>query len=197
LASETPKASVINADYVVRFENQDIGLKRDANEFFAELRKAFPETAEAAVEFYKQVIQTNELLLERSKPGFATSLRRLWKKNDITQNAAKQTAFSAASQTSTRFQDFINAQLRAFLHSSIHRCSWASASRALSFPRQSLYSIEGGISTLAERLAGSIKSAGGTVRLNQPVLRLAYNESGEPTGVDLLNGETVSAKRAI
>src|SRR6185295_4212294 len=59
LASDAPKASVINADYVVRFEYQDIGLKRDANEFFAELRKAFPETAEAAVEFYKQVIQTN------------------------------------------------------------------------------------------------------------------------------------------
>jgi phytoene dehydrogenase-like protein len=197
LATEAPKASAIKTDYVVRFENQDIGLKRDANEFFAELRRAFPETAEAAVEFYKQVIQTTELRLEQSKSGFATSLRRLRKKTD-TQNASQQqTAFSAASQTSTRFQDFIHAQLRAFLHSSIHRCAWTSASRALSFPRQPLYSIEGGISTLAERLADSIKSAGGTVRLNQPVLRLAYNERGEPTGVDLLNGETVSAKRAI
>jgi len=60
-----------------------------------------------------------------------------------------------------------------------------------------LYYIEGGIATLAERLAESIKSAGGRIRLNQPVLRLAYSERGEPTGVDLLNGETISARRAI
>src|SRR6185295_19322190 len=107
------------------------------------------------------------------------------------------TTFSAASKTSTRFHDFIDAQLRAFLHSSIDRCSLASVSRALSFPRQPLYSIEGGIATLAERLAESIKSAGGSVRLNQPVLRLAYSGRGEPTGVDLLSGETISARRAI
>jgi len=60
-----------------------------------------------------------------------------------------------------------------------------------------LYSIEGGIATLSERLADSIKSAGGSIRLNQPVLRLTYSERGEPTGVDLLNGETISARRAI
>jgi phytoene dehydrogenase-like protein len=60
-----------------------------------------------------------------------------------------------------------------------------------------LYSIEGGIATLAERLAQSIKSSGGIIRLNQAVLRLAYSDRAEPTGVDLLNGETVSAGRAI
>jgi phytoene dehydrogenase-like protein len=60
-----------------------------------------------------------------------------------------------------------------------------------------LYSIEGGIATLAERLAESIKSAGGSVRLNQPVLRLSYSDRGEPTGIDLLSGETISARRAI
>jgi len=60
-----------------------------------------------------------------------------------------------------------------------------------------LYSIAGGTATLAERLAESIKHSGGNLRLNSPVLRLAYDESGRATGVDLLSGERVFAKKAI
>src|SRR6185369_4711538 len=39
-----------------------------------------------------------------------------------------------------------------------------------------LYSIAGGTATVAERLAESIKQSGGNLRLNSPVLRLAYDE---------------------
>jgi phytoene dehydrogenase-like protein len=60
-----------------------------------------------------------------------------------------------------------------------------------------LYSIAGGPATLAERLADSIKRSGGNLRLNTPVLRLAYDEAGHAAGVDLLSGETVFAKKAI
>ena len=47
-----------------------------------------------------------------------------------------------------------------------------------------LYSIAGGPASLAERVAESIKTSGSSVRLNSPVLRLAYDESGRATGVD-------------
>ena len=60
-----------------------------------------------------------------------------------------------------------------------------------------LYTIAGGPATLAERLAESIKRSGGSVRLNNPVLRLSYDESGRASGVDLLSGERVLAKKAI
>lgn len=60
-----------------------------------------------------------------------------------------------------------------------------------------LYSIVGGPATLAERLAESIKQSGGNLRLNSPVLRLAYDESGQAIGIDLLSGERVFAKKAI
>lgn len=61
-----------------------------------------------------------------------------------------------------------------------------------------LYSIARGPATIAERLAESIKKSGGTLRLNSPVLRLAYGESGQhAAGVDLLSGETVIARKAI
>lgn len=60
-----------------------------------------------------------------------------------------------------------------------------------------LYAIAGGTATLAERLAESVKQSGGNLRLNSPVLRLTYDESGRATGVDLLSGERVFAKNAI
>lgn len=60
-----------------------------------------------------------------------------------------------------------------------------------------LYSIAGGPASLAERLAESIKLSGGNVRLDSPVLRLAYDEMGLAIGVDLLSGERVSAHKSI
>ncbi|MFN2406895.1 MAG: phytoene desaturase family protein [Pyrinomonadaceae bacterium] len=101
------------------------------------------------------------------------------------------------SAASPRFQSFIDGQLRAFLHASIDQCDVPTAMATLQRVRGPLYAIDGGPATLAERLAESIKKSGGTVRLNTPVLRLAYDTSGAAIGVDLLSGETVTARRAI
>lgn len=60
-----------------------------------------------------------------------------------------------------------------------------------------LYSIAGGPASVAERLAESIKKSGGNLRLNSPVLRLAYDDSGRAIGLDLLSGERIIAERAI
>src|SRR6185369_9182639 len=60
-----------------------------------------------------------------------------------------------------------------------------------------LYSIDGGPASLAERLAESIKKSGGKLRLNSPVLRLAYDDSNRAIGVDLLSGERMTARKAI
>lgn len=60
-----------------------------------------------------------------------------------------------------------------------------------------LYSIAGGPASVAERLAESIKLSGGKVRLDTPVLRLAYDESGRAIGIDLLSGERVLAKTIV
>ena len=64
-------------------------------------------------------------------------------------------------------------------------------------PTSELYSIAGGPATLAERLAESIKLSGGNLRLDSPVLRLAYDESGSAIGIDLLSGERVFSSKAI
>jgi len=101
------------------------------------------------------------------------------------------------STTSPRFQSFIDLQLRGFLHTSIDQCSSTFLAAALARPREPLYTIDGGPAALVERLAESVKRSGSTVRLNTPVLRLAYDQSGAATGVDLLSGERVIARRAV
>ena len=60
-----------------------------------------------------------------------------------------------------------------------------------------MWAIRGGAQALADALAESLKKSGGSLRLNAPVLRLAYGSDGLPTGVDLLSGERVTATRAI
>ena len=106
-------------------------------------------------------------------------------------------ALESLATVSPRFRSFIDTQLRGFLHASIDQCSNAAAVAALARVRGPLYEIHGGPATLVERLAESIERSGGTLRLNAPVLRLAFDSSGTAAGVDLLNGEQVFAKKAI
>ena len=161
LPVEVPKATLLSRPYVVRLaDGTDVRLIA-GDEFFEELRIAFPECADQAIGFYRE-----------------PSLENL-------------------SQTSPRFETFVQTQLRGFLHASIDQCSSAAVAAALARARGPLYEIHDGPATLAERLAESIKRSGGTVRLNTPVLRLTYDANGAAIGVDLLNGEQVLAKRAI
>lgn len=162
LPVEAPETSSLTRPYVVRLaDGTDVTLLQGES-FFEELRTAFPECADQAIEFYRE-----------------------------------QKTLESLSTTSPRFQSFINAQLRAFLHASVNECSSAAAVATLARARGPLYDIQGGPATLAERLAESIKSSGGTVRLNTSVLRLAYDETGAAVGVDLLTGERVLATKAI
>src|SRR6185503_19761984 len=59
------------------------------------------------------------------------------------------------------------------------------------------FGIRGGAAALADGLADSIRQSGGRIRLNTPVLRLSYDSTENPRGVDLLSGETVTASKAI
>ena len=161
LPVEVPLTSLAPRPYVVRLaDGTDVRLTSGEG-FFDELRAAFPECADQAIEFYRNP------------------------------------ALEKLATISPRFQSFIDTQLRGFLHTSIDQCSSVAAAAALARVHGPLYEIDGGPATLAERLAESIKHSGGTVRLNTPVLRLAFNSSdssGAAAGVDLLNGEQVFAK---
>lgn len=201
LPVDTPEVRLIEDEYVIRIAaTTDINLRKEPSRFAEELRIAFPECAQSAVSFYELVDKVAAGSQTQPSESFIQKLRGLWpvstSKGPIS-NARDTTAAEHLTQTSERFRRFIDAQLRAFVQTPVERCAFLPACQALSLPRQRLYSIVGGPATVAERLSEAIKKSGGMVRLDSPVLRLAYDDKGDVVGVDLLSGERVFANRSI
>jgi phytoene dehydrogenase-like protein len=159
-----PSAQLLSPAYVVRLpEGLDLPRTSNVSEFEAHLREAFPECADAAIGFYRNLTNHGQ-----------TNLARL----------------------SLRFRRFIDVQLQTLLQCASDECSDQLAAATLDVRRR-FWSLEGGAQSLVETLVASFKRSGGRLRLDSPVLRLAYNSDGTPNGVDLLSGERVTATRAI
>jgi len=159
-----PRAHVVSPAYVVRMPDRlDIPRTSSLLEFEAKLRGAFPECADVAIEFYRNV-SSGRLI-----------------------NPA---------HLSLPFRRFIDVQLQTLLQCAGDECSNHLAAAALDVRRR-FWSIEGGAQSLINTLLRSFKRSGGKLRLDSPVLRLAYGSDAFPIGVDLLSGERVTATRAI
>jgi phytoene dehydrogenase-like protein len=203
-----PEIRPLESAYLVRLpDGSDVKLDSDDAVFADEIRKAFPECATSALAFYKTAAETSNAWLraigrtpDLQTAGRAKKIRAfLPEAAGIRQllSTRNKTALDYLQQTSTRFQSFIDSQLRVLAQTPVEQCDYLAASIALNLPRRKLFTIVDGPASLAERLADSLTRAGGTLRLNSPVLRLAYDKDGSAVGVDLLSGETVFAKRAI
>ena len=167
-----PAVKRLSPAYVARLpDGAEVPVSAEVDEFEQSLRTAFPECPDAALSFYRSVATPSEV-------------------------QASTLVSSYLPNCSLRFQSFVDAQLQMFLQCSSDTCSFERAADVLN-PRREFWSIEGGAQKLADALADSIRQSGGTVRLNTPVLRLAYGPDGNPAGVDLLNGEQVAATKAI
>ena len=172
LTVAAPRAQKVSPPYLVRLpDGLDVSRITNHQDFEASLPAAFPECADAAIEFYRN-------LSNRSS------------------NEMKAGALEHLGSCSARFRDFIDIQLKALAQCATEACSHQLAASALD-PQRSFWEIEGGVQALIDSLTASFKHSGGKLRLNSPVLRLTYGPDGAPVGVDLLNGERVSATRAI
>jgi prolycopene isomerase len=171
LGVKKPISHLSSPAYVVRLpDGVNIPRSNSFDEFEDVLRNAFPECAEAATTFYRNL--SNAAGSEQS--GKAEH-REGW---------------------SLRFRAFVDTQLQMLAQCSIDECTYQFAASVLD-PQRSFWRIEGGMQSFVDLLVGSFKRSGGKLRLNSPVLRLAFGSDGLPTGVDLLNGERVVATRAI
>ena len=101
------------------------------------------------------------------------------------------------TNASENFRAFIDAQLSFLAQRTIENLEPSRLTETIKLATGELWDIDGGAQSLADSLARSFKQSGGHLRLNSPVLRLAYNSDMTPHGVDLLSGEQVSATRAI
>jgi phytoene dehydrogenase-like protein len=170
-----PEVSPTPTAYVVRLPSGlDVPVQSDDERFFATLRTAFPESL-SAVDFYRRCLELT------AEP-----------KTRVTQPVS-----DFLTNTSLRFRQFIDAQLQLLTQSTSEACTFGNAANVLTISRLSSFSIKGGAAALANCLAAAINQSGGKIRLNTPVLRLAYDSAGVARGVDLMTGETVGASRAI
>ena len=193
--------------YVVRLpDNHDVRVSRDDEQFESNLRQAFPECADAAIQFYKDLAPLNRTLKKalakvpdlqtadqkRQMAAFFPNLGAAFQ----VQKAATTAAAAHLEDTSLRFRRFLDVQLQSFAQCTTSDCSYLFAAALLDSTRE-MFSLPGGATALAETLAGAIRKSGGKIRLDTPVLRLAYDTSNVPVGVDLLSGERVEASKAI
>jgi phytoene dehydrogenase-like protein len=170
LAAPAPRARWLSTPYLVRMpDGLDVPRISNREDFGASLRATFPECADGAIEFYRDL--TNPRLI-------------------------KTQGLEHLGSCSRRFRGFIDIQLKTLAQRGSVACSPQLAASALD-PRRSFWEIEGGVQALIDALVKSFKDSGGRLRLSSPVLRLAYGPDGSPIGVDLLNGERVAATRAI
>ncbi|MEP6636926.1 MAG: FAD-dependent oxidoreductase [Acidobacteriota bacterium] len=208
LPVDGPEVRPNHSAYVVRMPDQtEVPIVGSRDEFEVALRAAFPECATQAIKFYLEGARFSDSLQRafarmpdlltagRARqmlaiyPDFLTAARML--------RTRKDSACQHLAGTSPRFRRFIDVQLQLIAQTTSVDCSYLHAVAALTIPRRQTFSLRGGAPALAASLADSIKASGARLRLDTPVLRLAYDPSGRATGVDLLSGETVKATRAI
>jgi C-3',4' desaturase CrtD len=194
--------------YVVRLPDQtDISTGGSDEEFYATLTRAFPECADAAIAFYRELTPIAEAF-ERAAlrlPNLATATRMQRMKLIAGEArvaprilaAMNHTAAEHLKSTSARFGRFVDAQLQIFAQRASEACSYLYAAVALHQPRRGMYAIRGGASALVNKLTEAIRASGGDVRFDTTALRLTYDAGGRASGVTLLSGESVEARRAV
>jgi C-3',4' desaturase CrtD len=208
LPVEPPLVQLAAPAYVVRLpDGTDVPVTGSLEEFAETLRTAFPECADAAINFYREIAPVGEALrrIARRVPdlrtaSFSRRMRAALPEVRVARRvlaALNHTAAQHLAKTSTRFRRFIDVQLQIFGQREASECAYLYAAVALMLPLWGMYAIRGGASGLADTLNLAIKKSGGTVRFNAPVLRLAYDDAGRAIGVDLLSGERVEATRSV
>jgi phytoene dehydrogenase-like protein len=171
LPVKPPEVEELSTSYSVRLPDRtDIIVSHEADAFYEQLRQAFPECAQSAVDFYRQLNSKSHV--------------------------SDEVVAAHLNDCSERFRRFVDVQLQTFAQCPSDVCTFERAALALD-PNRRFWKIKGGAQSLAGALCNSIKASGGSVRLNSPVLRLAYAADGTPNGIDLLSGERVVATRAI
>ncbi|HEX8422881.1 MAG TPA: NAD(P)/FAD-dependent oxidoreductase [Pyrinomonadaceae bacterium] len=216
--THAPETRRLSPAYIVRLPDRtevsvggagdESGASSESVENFeTKLSVAFPECADAAINFYRKLTPVAETL-ERSArrlPALATltkfQLMRLAasEARHASRILALQqdTAAQHLSGASPRFRRFVDAQLQMFAGCASDECAYLYAAVALNLPRRGLYAMRGGAPALTRALTDSIKASGGKLRFDTTALRLAFDSGGRATGVTLLNGETVGASRAV
>jgi phytoene dehydrogenase-like protein len=208
LPVEPPELASLDPAYVVRLpDDSQVTIGMGTAQVEQNLREVFPECADQALAFYRELNQAGTLLrqLLQQRPDLFSAAKASRTSKLLSKGKAGLKILASAgdpvaahlSGLSFRFRRFIDAQLQTLAQGNSSEVPYLQAAIALTEMQQGIFALRGGSAELAARLAGSIGTSGGTIRLNAPVLRLAYDSRGSAVGVDLLSGETITASKAI
>jgi len=208
LPVNAPESREVVPAYTVRLPGgADVNVGGPVEEFHAALRDSFPECADAAIRFYREAAEMGTALhaAARRTPALAEASKLQLLKHAVAEPRLAPRIFAARGDaaaghlagTSARFRRFIDAQLQIFAQVSSDSCAYLYAAVALTEPLRGVHTLRGGGQALADMLAESISTSGGTVRLDTTALKLAFDTRGRAAGVTLLSGETIGATRAV
>ncbi|HEV7904223.1 MAG TPA: NAD(P)/FAD-dependent oxidoreductase [Pyrinomonadaceae bacterium] len=218
-STPAPETRKLSPAYIVRLPDRTevrVGSASDdgdgsdesLEELATKLSAAFPECADAAINFYRELAPIAGTLERAARRAPALATLTKFQRMKLLATEARHASRILALQEHTvaqhlagaspRFRRFVDAQLQMFAGCASGECAYLYAAVALNLSRRGLYAIRGGASALARALTSSIKQNGGTLRFDTTALRLAFDAGGGRTnGVTLLNGETVGASRAV
>jgi len=164
-----PQVTELEPNFVVRLpDGKDVTVSTDIQALELNIAVAFPACANEAVKFIRAMIDGRD-----------------------------RETLQLLKNSSDNFRSFIDAQLAFLAQGTVDSLSESRTVAALRGAVAKMWQINGGAQSLADSLATGLTQSGGRLRLNSPVLRLAYDDEGKPSGVDLLSGERVTATRAI
>jgi prolycopene isomerase len=208
LPVQPPKIQALDPSYAVRLpDHSEVVVGKSIEQFEHNLREVFPECADAAIGFYRELnlvgatlrrlLRQSPDLLSASKASRAYELLSKVTTGANILAAAGDSVATHLKGFSLRFRRFVDAQLQTLTQGNSDEVPYLQAALALTEVNGGMFAIRGGSAALAARLADSIRTSGGSIRLDAPVLRLAYDSAGNAVGVDLLSGEKVTAGKAI
>jgi len=208
LSVPAPAVGRLNPAFAVRLpDGSDLLVTSDDEAFENYLLHTFPECADAAVSFYRELAPLSKTLnraLSRVPDLQSADQKRQLSAFFPNVGAAFQALKAANTRvaeyltdTSLNFRRFLDIQLQTFAGTTTQKCSYLHAALILEAARSWMFSIEGGVNSLTNALQAALRESAGKLRLDSPVLRLARNSAGSVIGVDLLSGETVEAKRGV
>lgn len=170
LPGASPQVTELEPSFVVRLPGgKHVAVSSDPQTLEQNIALAFPDCANEAVRFIREV----------------------------TGDRGDRPAMQLPENLSNNFRLFLEVQLAALAQCTVEDLQEPRALSALRVAVAKMWHVNGGADSVAKSLAQSFKDSGGHLRLNSPVLRLAYDHDGTPEGVDLLSGERVMATRAI
>ena len=153
LPLEAPETRPLNPPYITRLsDGSEIALAPDTAQFDQTLSASFPECAATAIRFYRQVFTVGEGLRQAlgRVPDLPTAsqARQIYSFFPKVARASQFAALKSRSlleeldDTSARFREFIELQLRIFTATSLADCAYLPACAVLSTARQNLFEWE-------------------------------------------------------